>query len=170
MFDSALAQNHENTLKICKNMWKHVYTNQKPTSTRPPHHEMQEQHVLHSTPPLFAKYKTSECPTIMHINVIQHETQWTKPYSDRTFCSQDIALEDFMSVLLRYDVFAKRFVRTYVTFFIFGAFFFSSMYIFFFYVRTYVHSLPYTFFLYFFVFFFFFNCKMELCFISSTYL
>ena len=112
MFDSALAQNYGNTLKICKKMWRHVYTNQKPTSTRPTHHQVQEQVQLHATPPLFSKYKTTECPTIMHINIVQRETQWTKPYSERTFCCQDITLEDFISVLLRYDLFAKRYVHT----------------------------------------------------------
>jgi hypothetical protein len=37
-------------------------------------------------------------------------SQWTRPYLRKNFRAQDLDLETFVLILLRYDVMAKRFV------------------------------------------------------------
>lgn len=39
-------------------------------------------------------------------------SQWSKPYTSRTFRSQDIELESFVQILIRKDVFPKRYVSS----------------------------------------------------------
>ena len=90
-------------------MWRTVYTNKIPICLRPTQREKNEFDSNSLHPELFSKYKTVICPLPMYVNIVSRKTQWTKPYSDSTFRTQDIDYETFLEIVLTRDLFKNRY-------------------------------------------------------------
>lgn len=43
-----------------------------------------------------------------YVNLKTKKTQWTRPYHERTFFSNDIEIDAFIAIILKYDIFANR--------------------------------------------------------------
>jgi hypothetical protein len=105
----AVELSQEKIIRKLSQMWRTVYTNKIPICLRPTQREKNEFESNSLHPELFSKYKTVICPLPMYVNIVSRKTQWTKPYSDSTFRTQDIDYEIFLEIVLTRDLFKNRY-------------------------------------------------------------
>jgi hypothetical protein len=99
---------HEKIIRKLSKMWRTVYTNKMPYCLRPTQREKNEFEANSHSSELFSKSKTLICPVPMYVNIFSLKTQWTKPYSDSTFRTQDIDCETFLEIVMTRDLFKNR--------------------------------------------------------------
>jgi hypothetical protein len=109
LYAEAVELSHEKIIRELSKMWRTVYTNKIPCCLRPTQREKNEFENNMQCPELLSKFKTVICPVPMYVNIFSRKTQWTKPYSDSTFRTQDIDYETFLEIVMTRDIFKNRY-------------------------------------------------------------
>ena len=98
MFEEALSIAHEQVLRSLELMWS-------PFKDDGSHYNQHH----HGTQTL--AHKNMGTNRTYWVNMRTTLSQWARPYRKKTFRAQDIEVDTFVAILIRRDIFPRRYVR-----------------------------------------------------------